>query len=214
MSVLALAAGAWVLVALALGFVMARNGYQAGLWIFVGVVLGPIGVLLALSAVLRPGAHEAQLLRGGHRRPGRVDVLVGIDGSPESEAAVDRVLDLLGDGVGRITLARVIPIDASLDLEREAAAELATACETHPDLDPSTVVLRGQPAAALCDYVRRLGYEMLVIGTRGEGKARAPLGSVALMLARGAGIPVLLVDDDDRSERRRGALRSDVASRR
>jgi nucleotide-binding universal stress UspA family protein len=94
-----------------------------------------------------------------------------------------------------VTLARVIPIDASLDVEREAAAELADARASHPQLDPSTVVLRGDPASALRDYVRRLGYEVLVIGTRGDGRTRSPLGSVALALARGAGIPVLLVDD-------------------
>lgn len=76
-----------------------------------------------------------------------------------------------------------------------AEAQLAAACSAHPQLDASAVVLRGEPVAALRDYVRRLGYEVLVVGTRGEGKTRAMLGSVAVALARGAGIPVLLVDD-------------------
>jgi nucleotide-binding universal stress UspA family protein len=191
----AVAAGAWIVEAFVLAYLMGRRGYQAGVWLFVGVVCGPIGVLLALSAALRPPAHEPRLLHAGSRRGGPIDVLIGIDRSSESAAAVDRVLSLFGHGAGRVTLARVIPIDASLDVEREAAAELADARASHPQLDPSTVVLRGDPASALRDYVRRLGYEVLVIGTRGDGRTRSPLGSVALALARGAGIPVLLVDD-------------------
>jgi nucleotide-binding universal stress UspA family protein len=187
---------------------MGRRGYEPGVWIFVGAVLGPIGALLALSAVLRPQGHEPHLLRGGHRRPGPVDVLVGIDGSPESAASVGRVLELFGGAVGRVTLARVVAIDASLDAEREAAATLAAACTSHPDLDPSTVVLRGEPASTLRDYAQQLSYEVLVIGTRGEGRAHAPLGSVAVALARGAGIPVLLVDDDTPTQRVAAAARA------
>src|ERR1043165_1368164 len=95
----AIGVGAWVIEALVLGYLMGRRGYQAGVWVFVGIVFGPIGVLLALSVVLRPAAHEPHLLHGGHRRAGRVDVLVGIDGSAESAAAVGRVLDLFGDRV-------------------------------------------------------------------------------------------------------------------
>ena len=209
---IAVAAGAWVLEAMALGYLMGRRGYQAPVWIFVGIVLGPVGVLLALSDVVRPPEHEPELLRAGRRRGGAIDVLVGIDDSPESAAAVGRVLDLFGDRVGRVTLARVIPIDASLDIEREAAAELADACTAHPDLDPATVVLRGQPAAALRQYVEELGYEVLVVGTRGAGKAHAPLGSVAMALAKGVGIPVLLVDDEGRAERRRGQLHAGLVT--
>jgi len=202
---IAVAAGAWIVEAIVLGFVMGRHGYEPGLWLFVGFVFGPIAVMLALSAVLRPPAHEPHLLHGGHRRSGRIDVLVGIDGSAESAAAVGRVLDLFGDRVGRVTLARVVAIDASLDVERDAAAELAAACAAHPELDPSTVVLRGTPASALRDYVERLGYEVLVVGTRGEGRSHAPLGSVAVALARGVGVPVLLVDDAEGTPRRDAA---------
>ena len=197
----AVVVGAWVVEALALGYLMGRRGYQAGVWVFVGLAFGPVGVLLALHVVLRPPAHEPTLLHAGHRHPGAVDVLVGIDGSPESAAAVGRVLDLFGAGVGRITLARVVPIDASVDLEREATEQLTDARAAHPALDAATVVLRGDPASALRDYVEQLGYEVLVIGTRGEGRSHAPLGSVAMALARGVGIPVLLVDDAHAPER-------------
>lgn len=61
----------------------------------------------------------------------------------------------------------------------ETQEQLSAACSAHGELDPSAVVLRGEPVAALRDYVNRLGYEVLVVGTRGEGKSRAILGSVA-----------------------------------
>lgn len=194
--VLAVAAGAWMLEALALGYVMGRRGYEAYSWTFLGIVLGPIAVAVALGSVFRPPSREPRLLHGGRRRTGSTDVLVGIDGSPESSAAVDRAASLFAGSAGRITLARVVPVDATRDSERLAEIQLAAACAAHPELDPSTVVLRGEPVTALRDYVNRLGYDVLVVGTRGGGKTRAMLGSVAMALARGVGIPVLLVDDD------------------
>lgn len=197
--VLGIVAGAWVLEALALGYVMGRRGYEAYSWTLLGMVLGPIAVGVALTFVFRPASREPRLLRGGRPGTGSVDVLVGIDGSTQAAAAVDRVASLLGGSAGRVTLASVVPVDATRESERVAEAQLAAACAAHPELDPSTVLLRGEPVAALRDYVDRLGYEILVVGTRGEGKSRAMLGSVAMALARGAGIPVLLVDAGDTS---------------
>jgi nucleotide-binding universal stress UspA family protein len=193
--VLSIVAGAWMLEALALGYIMGRRGYEAYSWTLVGTVLGPIAVVIALTFVFRPPSREPRLLRGGRRGTGSIDVLVGIDGSPAAAAAVHRAGSRFGSSAGRVTLARVVPLDATRETERLAETQLAAACAAHPELEPSTVVLRGEPVAALRDYVNRLGYEILVVGTRGEGKSRAMLGSVAMALARGAGIPVLLVDD-------------------
>jgi len=193
--VLAVAFGVWIIEAFVLGYVMGRRGYDAYSWTFLGTVLGPIVVVVALSFVFRPPSREPRLLRAGRRGTGSIDVLVGVDGSPESQAAIERVAALFGSSTGRVTLARVVPVDATQETEQRAEAQLAAACSAHPQLDVSAVVLRGEPAAALRDYVRRLGYDVLVVGTRGEGKTHAMLGSVAIALARGAGVPVLLVDD-------------------
>lgn len=199
---LAIVAGAWMAEALALGYVMGRRGYEAYSWTFLGTVFGPIAVAVAVGFVFRPPSREPRLLRRGRPRSGSVDVLVGVDGSPESAAALDRAAALFGASAGRITLARVVPLDATRETELLAEKQLATACAAHRDLDPSTVVLRGEPVTAMRDYVDRLGYDLLVVGTRGVGKSRAVLGSVATALARGAGIPVLLVDDVDADHRK------------
>ena len=198
---LVIVAGAWMVEALALGYLMGRRGYEAYSWTLIGAMLGPIGVAVAISFWFRPPSREPLMLGGGRRGSGSLDVLVGIDGSPEAHAAVRRAASLFGDGVGRLTLARVVPLDATRESERVAETQLAEAAAAHPGLQPSTVLLRGEPVAALREYVSRLGYDVLVVGTRGEGKTHAVLGSVATALARGAGIPVLLVDDvSDESE--------------
>lgn len=193
--VLAIAAGMWMLEALLLGYVMGRRGYDAYGWTTVATFVGPIAVGVAIYYVRRHPSREPRVLHGGRPGAGSLDVLVGIDGSSEATAALDRVAALFAGAAGRITLARVVPVDAAPEIERTAEQQLTDARATHPELDPSTVLLRGEPVETLRDYVDRLGYELLAVGTRGEGKTRAMLGSVAMALARGAGIPVLLVDE-------------------
>jgi nucleotide-binding universal stress UspA family protein len=185
---------AWVALGLGLGWVMGRRGYEAYTWALVGVVLGPLGVALAVAWLIRPPAHEPTLLRqGAGKREGTLDVLVAFDGSPEAHAALSAVQRLLGDRIGRLTLARVVLIDAPHDVVRHAEAGLDEACAlvTTP---ASTVLLRGQPAGELKAYAHRLGYDVLALGTRGEGRSHALLGSVASALVRGAGLPVVLAD--------------------
>jgi len=192
--VMAGVAGVWVVEALVLGYVMGRRGYDAYAWTLIGLFLGPISVALALSFSIRPPSWQPRFLHAGARGLGRTGVLVGIDGSAESNAAVERVKALFGASLGRVTLARAVPIDATADAEQIAERQLAVALAAHREIDPSTVVLRGEPVAALRDYADRLGYELLAVGTRGQGRTKAILGSVATGLARGGSIPVLLVD--------------------
>lgn len=196
-AILVVVAAAWVLEALVLGYVMGRRGYEAHSWTLMAMVLGPLVLPVAVSYVVRSPSREPKLLRPGHGGHGPIDVLVGVDGSPESAAAVTQAVALFGPSAGRITLARVVPVDAPRESEQLAEAELDAACAARPDLDPATVVLRGEPIAALREYLHRLGYEVLVVGTRGTGGTKAVLVSVAAGLARGAGIPVLLVGDDN-----------------
>ncbi len=190
--VLAIVIAAWIAEALVLGYVMGRRGYDAYSWTLIGMIFGPISLAIAISLAFRSPPRDARLLRTGNAGSGTVDMLVGVDGSPESEAAIRQACVLFGEAVGRITFAHVVPIDATPETESAAEAQLAAVCAAHPELDPSTVVLRGKPVDALRDYVTQLGYEVLVVGTRGTGMSTATLGSVATGLARRAGVPVLL----------------------
>lgn len=201
---------AWMAEALALGYVMGRRGYDALAWTGIALFFGPLAVGIAVWFAHQSPSRAPKLLHAGRTRSGAVDVLVGIDGSPESRAAVERVAHLLRGVAGRVTLATVIPVDATPEAERDAETLLAAISAAHRGLDPSTVVLRGEPITALQDYVLGLGYDLLVVGTRGQSRSKALLGSVATGLARRAGIPVLLVDDAGQSSAASRRLREVV----
>jgi nucleotide-binding universal stress UspA family protein len=190
---------AWVALGLVVGWVMGRRGFEPYTWTLLGVVLGPIAVVIAVAWLVRPPSWEPQLLRAGDadRRTGTIDVLVAWDGSPEAHAALRAAESLVGDRVGRLTFARVVAFDAPPDIVAAAEADLGAACESGAfGRSPSTVLLRGQPAVALKEYAHRLGYDVLVLGTRGVGRSHAMLGSVATALVRGAGLPVVMAPAD------------------
>ena len=143
---------------------------------------------------------------------GPVDVLVGIDGSPESAAATTAVLELLGGRVGRLTLVAVTDLDDSYagreervrlqgELERQAEAvrawleEREGPVQARQTVVPELKLMAGRPAATLDTIAAEDGYDLLVVGARGAGLSKVLLGSVASRLAARASVPVLVVGD-------------------
>jgi nucleotide-binding universal stress UspA family protein len=198
-----------------LAVVMGRLGHSPFAWGLLGLVLGPIALLLALLAV-KDERPWSLLVAGGVPGSGPVDVVVGIDGSPESTAATIAALDLLGDRVGRLTLVAVAAIDTSVAGRQEQArlnqllkwqsARVQVWLQAHlpPQMQageageavtPELVLRSGQPAAELERMTAEDGYDLLVVGARGAGLSRALLGSVATTLAAGATVPVLIISD-------------------
>jgi nucleotide-binding universal stress UspA family protein len=201
-------AATWLGVGLLVAFVMGRNGHDPFAWWLLGTILGPLVVPLAVSAERR-GAERPRQLRAGVPGRGPVDVLVGVDGSAEAAAALATMLDLLGSRIGRLTLAAVTDLDASVEHDRQLALarmQLQRQAETvqawlsgqprTPDEDgpgiPDLVLLAGHPAAALQRLAIEGGYDLLVVGTRGAGLSKVLLGSTATALAAHAKVPVLL----------------------
>ena len=196
--VIAIAAG-WVAIGLLLSVVMGRRGHDSFGWLVTGTLLGPLAVVLALDAGRRTEALQpANLRRGPPAIPssGPVDVLVGFDGSPESRAAIDTVPALLGDRLGRLTVATVVPFGEIRERERLATEALRSlegrALGDECDLE----LLHGRPAAALSQYAAEGGYALIAVGTRGAGITKAILGSAATQLAEKSKVPVLLVTAD------------------
>ncbi len=155
---------------------------------------------------------------------GPVDVLVGIDGSPES-AATTTTLDLLGGRVGRLTLVAVTDLDDSsagreesvrLQGELEGQAEAVRAWLRERDgpvqakqtVVPELKLMAGQPATTLDTVAAEDGYDLLVVGARGAGLSSVLLGSVASRLAARARVPVLVVGDRARTSQGGRKLRS------
>ncbi|MEX0755365.1 MAG: universal stress protein [Actinomycetota bacterium] len=188
----------WVAIGSIVTFVMGRRGHDLFNWGVLGAVFGPLVIFLALDAARHePEATAPRQVRVGTPGPGPVQVLVGIDGSAESTAAMSHAIDLLGDRIGQLTLAAVIDHDAARTARPwGAAADAERALETCAASvvawDPETVVLAGAPGAALLQHATDKDYDLLVVGSRGHGASKAVLGSVASRLVRAPGLPVLI----------------------
>jgi nucleotide-binding universal stress UspA family protein len=189
-----LAAG-WLLEALILGVLMRRRGFDPYVWTLLGLFLGPIALFLAVSRIVSPPAADVHHVAAGHPGSGSLNVLIGVDGSPEAAAAVGRLKSLVGRPTHRITLARVAALDAPKDEEQQAVDELNKLSGAHPELDAETVVLHGTPTETLQSYAKQEGYDLIVVGSRGTGRKTALTGSVSSKLARGSSVPVLVVDE-------------------
>jgi nucleotide-binding universal stress UspA family protein len=208
---LSLLMATFVCIGLVLAIVMGRLGHSPFTWGVLGLVLGPIALLVALVAA-RTERPSSRLVASGVPGSGPVDVLVGIDGSPESAAATIAALDLLGSRVGRLTLVAVTEIDDSVagredqerlhrELERQAETAQVWLGEHHLHLQAEQTVIPelrlrwGQPAAILDRMAAEDGYGLLVVGARGVGLSSVLLGSVATRLAARASVPVLVIGD-------------------
>jgi nucleotide-binding universal stress UspA family protein len=191
----------WLAVALSIGITLAvlmgRRGHNAFEWFLVGILLGPIALPLAWGRIgSEPGTPHREIVDAAPGRgTGPVDVLVGIDGSAESETALRTAVEILGPRIGRLTLAGVTDFDygssqAKADTER-ALESLRVMAASSTVSDPGIIMLSGRPADALTEYALRDGYQLLVVGRRGRGASKAILGSTAAQLAS-APIPVLV----------------------
>jgi nucleotide-binding universal stress UspA family protein len=199
-AVLILTGLAWLAIGLLTGLLMARRGHSWFAWTLLGTVLGPLVVPLVLLELRSEGGLRDRVLETGSAGTGNVDVLVGIDGSPESRAVIAEVIRVMHPG--RLTLAAVLELGsertpAGLEDERRATAELEAAAASAPRLSPELVLLRGAPADALRSYAEEQRFDVLAVGTRGRGASKVLLGSVASGLAQRSPIPVLLVPGDE-----------------
>ena len=185
----------WLTTGLTLSLYMGRRGHDAFSWLVLGTLFGPLGAIFAAEARAEEGSRKVELVIPG--KPcgaGPIDVLVGIDGSPESRAALDAVTELLGPRLGRMALATVVPYDAGVETYRTARAALEELGETVPG-GPQLELLHGRAAAALLERTVDGGYDLLVIGTRGSGASKVVLGSTAVDVAQSSKVPVLLMGD-------------------
>lgn len=138
-------------------------------------------------------------------------VLVGVDFSPESRAAVQAARGLVKRTSGELTLAHVRPVSdirAAMveergDLLRRPSGGLARAIAAHyrerlgkmarPRKNESYRLLRGDPAPRLCREAAR-GYDLLVMGTHGRGRTAAfLLGSTVQEVLHRSPIPLVIV---------------------
>src|SRR5581483_7199947 len=109
------AAVAWLSIGLTLSLVMGRRGHDAFSWLILGTLFGPLGAIFAVEARDQERVRPEMVAHRESSGPGPIDVLVGLDGSPESRAALQAAVALLGPRLGRLTLATVVPYDSGVD---------------------------------------------------------------------------------------------------
>jgi nucleotide-binding universal stress UspA family protein len=175
-----------------------------GLGGFTGLLLGSVAVALSAHA-----ACPVVVVRGVEADPAvsrPEPVVVGVDGSQGSTAAVDFAVEaavLRGvplvavhawrDVLVDATMAPLVDWDAVESDEREVLAERLAGTRTeHPDLVLRRLVVRDRPARALVDESRNA--QLVVVGSRGRGGIQGLLlGSVSQQLLHHAHCPVAVV---------------------
>lgn len=162
--------------------------------------------------LVRPaGSGTAESLPYNVRR-----LVVPLDGSPASEAALAPAAELAAAFDAEIALAMVVPTVATASAERAPAALLlpgATAASLDMDVGPAreylsrvaealrarglraeVVVERGDPAAEVLALAERRAADLLVLATHGKaGMSAVWAGSVASRIAGRSTRPMLLI---------------------
>jgi nucleotide-binding universal stress UspA family protein len=174
-----------------------------GLGGFSGLLIGSVAVALAAHA-----ACPIVVVRGSepdHTTPRPEPVVVGVDGSPASGAAVGVAFEaaaLRGVPLVAVHAWHDLPIDPTMaplvdwDLveagERGVLAErLAGWSEMYPDVKVRRSIARDRPAHALVQESGRA--QLVVVGSRGRGGlAGMLLGSVSQALLHHAACPVVV----------------------
>ena len=138
-------------------------------------------------------------------------IVVAVDDSDPSDAALDAAMDLADPGTTTMVLVHVVNVretyalaasqryaaTAAIEEERQAAeALLATAAERvrARGITAVTTVLEGEPAESLLEVARAQQADLVAIGTHGRrGIRRLLIGSVAEGVVRACPVPTLVV---------------------
>jgi nucleotide-binding universal stress UspA family protein len=142
-------------------------------------------------------------------KPDPLILLVAVDGSPASLAAVQQALDLAERGLPlQLVLLNVQPpptlyeVVVAHDRERlddiraGAGADLlapALALVRAAGIEPQHDVIGGEPAHAIVDFAESISAQLLLLGGRGEGGTSEALGGTVQAVLAMAPMPVMVV---------------------
>lgn len=194
---------AWIVVGLLSGLWMARHGHDP-LWILIALVLGPLFVPIAIERVQRRPSVAAFGQKGAPpRRDGDAGlrVLVGLDGSAESERGLTTALRLFGPHCALLVLAEVTHFEAAeydSGHDVDAAARHLSGVANSIDIPGAvhTEVLAGAPGPALRGFAEKQDMDLLIVGRRGRGLSTRLLGSVSADIIEHSSVPVLVIEPE------------------
>ena len=141
-----------------------------------------------------------------------LNILVATDGSPSARRALAIAVELARAGNARLTLMTVAPPTSSYvtlagvapatmrsELEKWAAGILAqAAAEVPDDVIVHRIERTGHAGHEILHELREGGYDLVVLGSRGRGRAQESLfGSVNGFVHFHAHVPLLSVPGDE-----------------
>ncbi|MBF6213243.1 universal stress protein [Nocardia puris] len=215
-------AAVWILTGLVTGLWMVRRGHDP-MWIPFAVLFGPLFVPIALERVERHPRLATSGPGGGpaarSRTPDGPRVLVGLNGSAESERVLAAALRLFGSRCGVLVLAEVVGYDATSDDSQSAvdaaARRLAAAAAVAGGVGETVrfEVLAGPAGEALRRFAAEQDMDVLVVGRRRPGLSTRLLGSVSADVVRHSPVPVLVVEPGNNPAPARRTASAQGASR-
>jgi nucleotide-binding universal stress UspA family protein len=150
------------------------------------------------------------------------NILVALDGSPDSDRALTQAIDLADSERARLTIFSAVAAPAAVayvgvsgavvagllrDAEAETDSILRSAVERVPDQVSVSTVRSSEPVrSALLGQIGTGRHDLVVMGSRGRGAVRsALLGSVSHYVLHHSPVPVLIVHAE-REPRREPAV--------
>ena len=131
-------------------------------------------------------------------------IVVAVDGSRESQAAVEHAAKLARASNASLDLLAVTSVPSTMYwggmpqptelVEQSYAHVVRRAAASLPDLPVTTYLARGNAAGAIVDHAVKHMCDLIVMGTRGRTRVIAALfGSTSRAVMRRAPIPVIVV---------------------
>jgi nucleotide-binding universal stress UspA family protein len=132
-------------------------------------------------------------------------IVVGYDGSPAAKAALRLAMSRVGGGKLFVVHGYDAPADywgvqhaqtvlhAALDRGERLLAEVEDVVPELKDVTYETELIGDDPAHAIATVATTRGADEIIIGTRGFGRLRGALGSVAHALLHDAQCPVTVI---------------------
>lgn len=144
-------------------------------------------------------------------------ILLATDFSEGASAAIPTARQLAENHQGRVDVIHIIPmlrylneslkklgspVDLSRDLFPEILKQSKDQCQSildkeFPEENRGEVIVKidRKPSEVICDTAKEHGYDLIVMGTRGEHEHRAIRGTVTEKVIRHSSVPVLSIDD-------------------
>jgi nucleotide-binding universal stress UspA family protein len=196
-----------LLCAILAAFLASRRGRDPFAWVLVCAVIGPFG-LIALLGDLSRGREREAFPGPASGQPGAGSVvLLPVDGSESSLAAVDKVVDD-APGISRTILLTVLPSERGDSADYDAGSPQRQVLENEVEsvtgearrrLERANVAYAtetrfGDPAEAILQLAREGRVDEIVMGRRGRGGvSKLLLGSVSEKVVKAAEVPVTVV---------------------